>query len=158
MPSGDPHVLHGLLMDLVRHAGMLQPELDPGTGLSMSEVFAVRELDVLGPMTQQDLADRLHLEKSTVSRLVAGLEARQLLLRERDADNRRSYRLRLTEAGRVAHHDVASTFKAHFVDVLDGLSEGERESLETGLIALLRALGAAGPEAGNSDRPAAAGS
>jgi DNA-binding MarR family transcriptional regulator len=155
VPPGDPHVLHTLLMDLVRHAGLLQPELDPGPGLSMSEAFAVHELDVVGPMTQQDLADRLHLEKSTVSRLVAGLEARQLLVRERDAGNRRFYRLRLTEAGLAAHRDVSSTFRAHFVGVLDGLSDGERESLETGLIALLRALGAAEP--GNSHRPAAAG-
>jgi DNA-binding MarR family transcriptional regulator len=133
-------------MDLVRYAGLLQPVLDPGTGLSMSEIFAVHELDVLGPLSQQDLAERLHLEKSTVSRLVAGLEGRQLLVRERDPDDRRSYRLRLTDAGRDAHRTAASAFQAHFVGVLDHLTDAELESLETGLTALLRALAGALPE------------
>jgi DNA-binding MarR family transcriptional regulator len=39
---------------------------------------------------------RLRLEKSSVSRLVADLEQRALLHRERDEANRRLYRLRLT--------------------------------------------------------------
>jgi DNA-binding MarR family transcriptional regulator len=155
VPTGDPHLLHSLLMDLVRSTGLLQPHLDPGTQPSLSEIFAVHELDVHGPITQQDLADRLQLEKSTVSRLVAGLEARQLLVRERDPDNRRSYRLRLTDAGREAHREVTSTFRAHFIGVLDRLSGDEREALELGLTALLRALGADGR--GNTGRPAAAG-
>jgi DNA-binding MarR family transcriptional regulator len=120
----------------------------------MSEIFAVHELDVFGPLNQQDLADRLHLEKSTVSRLVAGLEGRQLLVRERDPGNRRFYRLRLTETGRAAHREVAKSFQAHYVDVLDLLSEPEREALEVGLTALLRALG---ERPGNTGRTAAAG-
>jgi DNA-binding MarR family transcriptional regulator len=54
---------------------------------------------VRGPASQQDLAARLHLEKSTVSRMAAGLEQRGLVVRERDPGNRRLYRLRLTERG-----------------------------------------------------------
>lgn len=154
MVTGDPHALHTLLMELVRSVGLLQPDQAVGVQLSMSEIFAVHELDVQGPVTQQDLADRLHLEKSTVSRLVANLESRELLVRERDPDNRRSYRLRLTETGRAAHREVSLAFREHFVDVLARLSEDERASLESGLTALMRALG---PAPGNSGRAAAAG-
>ena len=40
----------------------------------MSEVFALGELSEEGALSQQDLAGRLGLEKSTVSRLAAGME------------------------------------------------------------------------------------
>jgi DNA-binding MarR family transcriptional regulator len=138
-PDGDD--LHGLLLELVRSIGLLHV-VDAGTAgqVSLSEVFALHELDAGGGLAQQELAARLALDKSTVSRLVAGLEERGLLVRERDPDNRRIVRLSLTPAGHRLHRDLGHAMHARQRSVLTEMSAAERSALGTGLAGLLRAL------------------
>jgi DNA-binding MarR family transcriptional regulator len=136
--------LHGLLLDLVRSVGLLHV-VDPGTAgsggsVSVSELFALHELDAGGGLSQQELAERLRLEKSTVSRLVAGLEVRGLLVRERDPANRRFVRLSLTAAGQRLHVDLARAMHERQGAVLAAMTPSERAALQTGLVGLLRAL------------------
>lgn len=45
------------------------------------------------------MADRLSIERSPVSRLCAALERKHLIMRTRDANDRRNLRLCLTESG-----------------------------------------------------------
>ena len=125
-PASDP--LHDLLRDLVRFAGLLHPEVAPGQAIPLSQVFALHELDTDTPLSQRELARRLGLEKSTVSRLVADMERDGLLTRDRDPDNRRYHRLRITDRGRAAHAGMA------------GVSPAERDALIVGLPALVRVL------------------
>lgn len=108
--------------------------------VSVSELFALHELDASGGLAQHELADLLRLEKSTVSRLVAGLEHRGLLVRERDPGNRRFVRLSLTPAGQRLHLDLARAMHDRQRSVLGSLTPSERSALETGLTALLRVL------------------
>ena len=131
-------------MELIRVAGLLQVEQAvPGHPISVSQVLALHELDFGGPLSQRDLAERLSLEKSTVSRLAAELERKGLLVRERDPANRRLYRLRLTDAGRAVHRGVAAGFDAQFVRWVGKLTDAERDGLLVGLPALIRVIRAA---------------
>ena len=136
-----PEPLHGLLMELVQASGLLQPELGNGDhAVSLSELFAIHELDADGPLAQRDLTERLRLDKSTVSRLVAGLVRKGYIARERDPANRRLDRLHVTDAGRVAHREIREAFHARHLEVLAAMTETERTALVTGLTGLLRAL------------------
>lgn len=135
-----PEPLHGLLMQLVQASGLLQPELAHGHAVSLSELFAIHELDVDGPLAQRDLSERLRLDKSTVSRLVAGLVRKGYVERERDPANRRLDRLLVTDAGRRAHREIRAAFHDRHVQVLDEMTDDERAALVTGLTGLLRAL------------------
>ncbi len=133
--------LHGLLLELVRSIGTLHlVDGGPAGQVSLSEVFALHELDSGEGLAQQELAARLRLDKSTVSRLVAGLEARGLLVRQRDRDNRRIVRLTITPAGHALHRDLAQAMHARQQSVLAAMTASERAALGTGLIGLLRAL------------------
>lgn len=133
--------IHQLVMDLVRATGLLQPDQTvPGHALSMSQAFALHELDSDTPLSQQELTDRLGLEKSSVSRLAAELERRKLLVRERDPDNRRVYRLRLTDKGRTLHRHMAVAFHAQFDGWVSAMTRTERDALLLGLPALVRAI------------------
>ena|SRR2546423_3925063 len=135
------HQIHELLMDLVRATGLLQPDqLVPGLDLSMSQAFALHELDGGTPLSQRDLAERLRLEKSTVSRLAAELERKGLLVRERDPDNRRLYRLRLTDEGHALHARMRETFHDRYARWVSAMTRTEREALLVGLPALVRAV------------------
>jgi DNA-binding MarR family transcriptional regulator len=137
-------VLRRLLQHLVRHAGMLEPAQarhdHGGFDLSASDVFALAALSEDGPLSQQDLAAHLGLEKSTVSRLAAGLVERGWVIRERDPADRRFYRLTLTPAGRRTASRVGAHLRDHHTALLGRLTSQERDALGVGLSALVRAM------------------
>lgn len=133
--------LHHLLMDLVRGSELLQPErADTGHAISLSQAFALHELDTEPPLSQRELAQRLNLEKSSVSRLAADLERAGLLTRDRDPANQRWYRLRLTEAGRTVHREIGDAFHQRYERWVAAMTPQERSALLTGLPALVRVM------------------
>jgi DNA-binding MarR family transcriptional regulator len=142
-PFPDDELRH-LLTHLVRYGGLLEPSRSPhepdGIRVSMSEAFALGELARRGTMSQQELAGRLGLEKSTVSRLAAGMQARGWIARERDPANRRLYRLRLTEDGRDVTERVGRDHRDHHQQILGRLTTAERAALAIGLTGLIRAM------------------
>src|SRR5688500_17969162 len=93
--------LRRALRRLVRLGGLLEPHDHSGLKLSLSEVMALGERSEVEAMPQHELGRLLGLEKSTVSRLAAALERRGWIAREREASNRRVYRLQLTDDGRA---------------------------------------------------------
>jgi DNA-binding MarR family transcriptional regulator len=141
-PQAEEHDwLQALVPQLIRDAGLLRPEGPlPHHPISLSEGLALEGLRRGAALSQRDLADRLGLEKSTVSRLVAGLERRGLVIRERDPRNRRFYRLQLTDAGRSAAERLAASWRERHAQLLGAMTSSEREALAIGLAALVRAL------------------
>jgi DNA-binding MarR family transcriptional regulator len=142
-PSPFPEdVISGLLQRLVRSAGLLEPHDHAGVRASLSEVMALRELSATSGLTQAELGEALTLEKSTVSRLVAGMEQRGWVSRERNPADRRFVRLRLTSVGT----DVATRIGAFLAErhraMLSTLTAEELTALSVGLTALARAIGA----------------
>jgi DNA-binding MarR family transcriptional regulator len=140
--SGAPaEQLHELFMDLARVGGILQPDgAVPGQPVSLSQAFALHELDTDTPLSQGELAERLRLEKSSVSRMAAEMERKGLLVRERDPRNRRVYRLQLTERGRALHAGMASAFHEHYVRWVAAMTPEERDGLLLGLTAFVRVM------------------
>lgn len=138
----DPaHRLHHLFMDLVVTAGLLRVEhAMPGHAVSLSQAFALHELDTDVPLSQQDLARRLRLDKSTVSRMAAEMQRKGLLVRERDPANRRIYRLCLTDQGRELHAQLGEIFHQQYDRWLTAINADELAALLTGLPALIRAM------------------
>lgn len=133
--------LHTLMMELVRVVGLVQlEEAASGQSISLSQAFALHELDTDVPLSQQDLAERLHLEKSSVSRMAAEMERNGLLVRERHPGNRRIYRLRLTDRGRELHLGIASASHQRWVEWVSTMTPAEADALLTGLAALVRAV------------------
>ena len=141
MAADESEQLHQLFMDLVRVAGLLQPDQNlPGHSVSLSAAYAIHELDHGAGLSQQELAERLFLEKSTVSRMVADLLHKGLVERERDPANRRIYRLRLTDAGRAFHVGVSAGYGAQYHEWTAAMTPAEREALLVGLPALIRVV------------------
>jgi DNA-binding MarR family transcriptional regulator len=132
--------LRRLLQQLAQAGGLLEVHDHGGIRVSVSEVFALGELSEAGTLSQRDLAVRLGLEKSTVSRLAAGMERRGWLARERDPANRRLYRLRLTPKGRAAATTVGEDLHARHAALFAALTPDERAGLAIGLEGLIRAF------------------
>ena len=88
-------------MGLIRALGLHRPDQTPcGAPVSVGEAQALFEARDTNPgISQNELAARLHLEKSTVSRLAKMLEQRGWLDRIRDKNDTRLLHLKLTAAG-----------------------------------------------------------
>ena len=131
------------MIALIRAFGLHKPEQTPcGKPISVAEAHALLELSRESeiPLTQKDLALRLRLEKSTVSRLVSLLEGRGWLQRSRSQEDGRAMELWLTEGGRKAAADVAEARREKFARVLEAIPEGERESVMEALGVLEEAM------------------
>jgi len=112
--------------------------------VSASEARALIELLAARGIAQGQLAALLGLEKSTVSRLAAGLERKGWLRRGRDEENQRFVRLYLTPEGRVIAAQVWQAWQSRQARILAGLSAEERAGLAAGLRGLVRGLAAEG--------------
>src|ERR1700736_4039432 len=103
------------MMQLVRSLGLHKPDETPcGQPISIAEAHGLLEIAREPGITQNGLAARLRLEKSTVSRLAAMLEARGWVRRERDERDARFVRLQLTKRGITANANIAASRRAKF--------------------------------------------
>lgn len=131
--------LTALLRRMARLAAAMERHEQGGIGASASELFAMEEL-AGSPLTQGELADRLGLEKSTVSRLVSGLEAKGWVNRSRQLHNRRFSQVTLSEAGQAAAKRAADNLQQRHAQLFAALTEDELSALALGVAALTRIL------------------
>ncbi len=119
------------MIALIRAFGLHKPDETPcGEPVSVAEAHALMELSREdGPLVQKELAARLRLEKSTVSRLVGMLEERGWVGRCRSPKDGRALEVSLTEAGRKAAAEIAGARRAKFARVLEAIPEEERASV-----------------------------
>jgi DNA-binding MarR family transcriptional regulator len=125
------------------HAGQLpiDAKLPPVSG---SEARALIELMSARGIAQGELAGLLGLDKSTVSRLAAGLERKGWIRRGRDEGNQRYVRLYLTPEGGAVARRILEVWQSRQARILAALSEDERAGLSAGLRGLVRGLVAEG--------------
>ena len=126
--------------------------------VSASEARALIELLAARGIAQGQLAALLGLEKSTVSRLAAGLERKGWLRRGRDGENQRFVRLYLTPEGRLIATRVWQAWQSRQARLLAGLTSEERAGLAAGLRGLVRGLAAEGLLEGAAAAPGPLGS
>lgn len=80
-------------------------------------------LALQSPLTQKNLAFMLGVRPQSLSELVAKLESKGLVMRQRDESDRRSFLIELTDAGREAASEIDSMTAE---DPFDVLSDEER--------------------------------
>jgi len=112
--------------------------------VSASEARALIELVAARGIAQGELAGLLNLDKSTVSRLAAGLERKGWVGRGRDEDNQRYVRLYLTPQGGEIAARVWQAWQSRQARIIAALSADERAGLSAGLRGLVRGLAAEG--------------
>jgi DNA-binding MarR family transcriptional regulator len=128
------------LVAFVRAFGLHQTERTPcGEPISVSQAHALTEL-VAQPLTQAELARRLRLDRSVVSRLADALEERGWLRRERHPQDQRAVHLVLTDRGRAAADRLAGARRARLATLLDGVPPAEHDNVLRALEVLTDSL------------------
>ena len=123
---------HGLLDEALAPAGLTADEFAVYSMLRGSEAGS----------TPSELAGWMAAPATTVSSYVKRFEGRGHVERVPNPDDRRSYRLRLTDDGRAAHLAAAQRFAPVLAQVLVALADTDRTEADVtaALAALLTAL------------------
>jgi DNA-binding MarR family transcriptional regulator len=109
--------------------------LDPDVGLR--EIALLATLRHNGPTSQRQLGGILGVNRTVMVKLVDSAEERGWVVRERNADDRRSYALRLTDAGLATLRDAHSDLQRLEAGLTHGLDDVERTALGRHLRTLL---------------------
>src|SRR3954462_5206702 len=124
-----------LLRTAFVRAASLVPKTFPA-GEHPRDAGVLSTLEAVGPCSQQQLVDALHVNRSMMVKLIDGLEARGLVERRRNPDDRRSYALYPTTAGRKALAAMMPLMDSGEAALSATLTAAERDRL----IELLHAL------------------
>lgn len=129
------------MVALIRTLGLHQPDRTPcGQPVSVAEAHALLELGREPGLSQNGLAARLRLEKSTVSRIVSALEKRGWVARRRNPHDTRVVHVHLTDAGRDAAATLAASRQAKFERIFAAIPPAERYAVLSSLDTLLQVI------------------
>jgi DNA-binding MarR family transcriptional regulator len=129
------------IVGLIRALGLHRPDQTPcGQPISVAEAQATLELLREPNISQNGLANKLRLEKSTVSRLAGMLERRGWIDRVRDKRDTRRLRLRLTTAGRRAAQNLSASRQKKFAAVFEAIPPKSRDAVVDALAILREVL------------------
>ena len=133
-PAGTPIGLQ--LAHSAKHVGRAFNDALAEVGGSVPMWFILTSLKGEAWRTQHELARALRIEGPTLTRHLDGLEEEGLVVRRRDASDRRAVSVELTELGRAKHAEMLRAVQAFNRRLLAGLSADEIEGLR-GLLARL---------------------
>jgi DNA-binding MarR family transcriptional regulator len=114
-------------------------------GLRPDEYAVYSVLFDEGPHAPTDLARRVGMPPTTMSHYVRAMLERGHVEREIVASDRRSYRLRLTDAGLAAHAEASHAFAEADRRFMAAFGAGERDALDV-LASIGQAAGQAAAE------------
>jgi DNA-binding MarR family transcriptional regulator len=111
------------------------------TGISPSQVSALATLDRSGPLSLGDLAAAEQITPSTLTRIVAALEADGFIARTSDPADRRVARVAVTPAGAALLTAGRARGTGHLAQRLAALDPADVAALSAALPALERLVG-----------------
>ncbi len=98
-------------------------------GLTAPQLAALQAISRLEPVSSAALVREIHLSAATLTGILARLERRLLITRDRSGSDRRSYQLRLTAEGHALLASAPSLLHRHFRRQLAELREWERTQM-----------------------------
>jgi DNA-binding MarR family transcriptional regulator len=124
-----PSPLAFLLAQVGAHAAARFAERLSPLRLTPAHVGILRLLTTSAGLSQQDLAARLNIHPSRLVAIIDELEARQLIERRENPNDRRTYALHLSKEGETTLKDIARVAREHTASLCAALGQGEREQL-----------------------------
>lgn len=137
--EADSVALHRTLEDLIRLIQFRDRDRICCHDISVSQSYALEALAAAGPLRLNELAGRLYLDKSTMSRVVDGLVAKGYAERARHPEDGRAVLLAATPAGRALFERIEEDLLAEVRAVLVELEPEVRRATVRLLGRLVRA-------------------
>ena len=122
------YLLHEIVTRLDRLARL---RVLDANGLTYAEFLVAMAVSELGEPAQGEVGELLDMSKSLVSQRVTSLIAKNFVIQNRDAENRRQVRLALTPTGRQALERVYEKLAGNAESILDSLGSSRAEFLQS---------------------------
>jgi DNA-binding MarR family transcriptional regulator len=132
--------LHRAVAELVRRYQFRDRNEICCFGISVSQCYALEALGEHGELKMGDLAARMRLSVSTMTRVVDQLVEHGLVRRARSGDDRRVCCVAPTTAGRALLAKISSELLESERAILEKVPAGHRNSVISGLEELSRAI------------------
>ncbi len=130
-----------LIRDVARlHVRLQRQTAECCGGTTMTQCTILTEIGRNGPGTLIELAHRLGLDKSWLSRAVETLVQEELLSKVPSVLDRRTVIISLSQAGEKRFEELNQTLNNQSERVMDHVSPSERENVQRALKVLLEAL------------------
>ena len=114
----DARHLSAALTDLIRVVQFRDRDRACCHEISVSQCYALKATVDYGPLTVNELAGQLYLDKSTASRVANGLDDKGYLARERDPADGRVVRLAVTASGRALCRRIEDDLAEEYAQLL----------------------------------------
>jgi DNA-binding MarR family transcriptional regulator len=98
-------------------------------GLSAQQFIVLKQLESIGSTSQSALADALRIDYSNLATVAGELCEKDLMVRTREACDRRRYALDLTDEGRARLAEADRAIESGEDEMLSALEESERLEL-----------------------------
>lgn len=98
-------------------------------GLTVTQFGVLESLYSLGPLSQREIAGKILKSSGNITLVIDNLEKRGLVKRERSKEDRRSYAVDLTAAGRKMIGTIFPRHAAKVVEEMKALTGAEQEEL-----------------------------
>lgn len=121
---------------LLRNLGVLEGKNAFCCDCTFAQCHTITEVAVCGKLSLNELAARLKMDKSLMSRTVDELVKKGYLKREQDPDDRRYVIIQLTEQGEHLHAGIEVQARQKFAELLSSIPEEQRIQVIKGLEAL----------------------
>ena len=125
----DASDIYDVMTELLRIYQFRDRDRVASHGLTVTQAYALDIILRRGDLAAKELAQELALEKSTVSRLIDGMVANDLVERSGHPRDARSALLRATPLGRRLYSAFRRDIVRENVDVLRGLAPAQRATL-----------------------------
>lgn len=133
-------VFRTTLKSLLRNLGALDGKKAFCCDCTYTQGHIITEVAVCGSISLNELAGRLNIDKSFMSKSVDDLVRKGFLKREQDPSDRRYVIIRLTEQGEQLYAKIQLQSRNKFAELLAGIQEGDRQLVIKGLEILNHAL------------------
>ena len=114
------------LQSIVRILILLDDNEKSCCGITLAQCHALVEVGEAGALSLNDLASRMSLDKSTLSRTVNHLVTQGYCAREEDPGDRRYLSIRLTESGAALYERVKYGIEEYFKAIYHAIPEEKR--------------------------------
>ena len=108
--------------------------------VTLAQCLVLLEIDERGQLTMSQLASRLRLDASTLSRTIEGLVQRRLVERMKQEQDRRVIRIRLTAEGRSVCRSIHEENDGQYLRIFEKIPESRRGTVIKSFETLVRAF------------------
>lgn len=108
--------------------------------LTQAEFRCLRLFGSDESLNNKQIAERMNLSPSRLTRIIDGLVKKEYILREIDPNDRRNMRVSLSKKGQLLTHQLNKAYIEIHKEILQDIDENQHEPLTTALEHMLSAL------------------